>query len=126
MVLDDDRAIESRVETNVASSDDASGEVREWLANSAHSPDLIADIEQAARELVDNAFRHATPPVVVELSSDPHRLRVAVSDGSTSAPLMGEPAGTGGFGLLLVDATSDAWGFDLTAQGKLVWVEWRS
>ncbi|WP_258534925.1 ATP-binding protein [Streptomyces sp. PT12] len=84
-------------------------------------------------ELVTNAVRHAallTPRIGVEVTLDAHWLRLSVEDGHPYRPkaLHADPdsQGTGGRGLLLVQATAlDAGGdcgVDATATGgKVVW-----
>ncbi|RKN10576.1 ATP-binding protein [Streptomyces radicis] len=84
-------------------------------------------------ELVTNAVRHAallTPRIGVEVTLDARRLRLAVEDGHPYRPkaLHADPdgQGTGGRGLLLVQATALGAGGDCgvdatSTGGKVVW-----
>ncbi|WSY10246.1 SpoIIE family protein phosphatase [Embleya sp. NBC_00896] len=77
-------------------------------------------------ELVTNAVAHTQGEVRLDLTLAGDRLRVAVSDSSPRAPV--KPASvdwevTGGRGLLLVEAMSEAWGSVPLSGGKQVWGE---
>ncbi|NYI07316.1 anti-sigma regulatory factor (Ser/Thr protein kinase) [Allostreptomyces psammosilenae] len=77
-------------------------------------------------ELVTNALVHTQGPVRLDLALTGDRLRVAVSDSSPRTPV--KPASldweaTGGRGILLVEALSDAWGSVPLSGGKQVWGE---
>jgi serine phosphatase RsbU (regulator of sigma subunit)/anti-sigma regulatory factor (Ser/Thr protein kinase) len=77
-------------------------------------------------ELVTNAVVHARSTVDVTLQLEGSRVLVLVADGALegAAELRdGDPESAGGRGLLLVDALSEAWGVESTAQGTTVWCE---
>ncbi|GGS79416.1 ATP-binding protein [Streptomyces cinerochromogenes] len=81
-------------------------------------------------ELVTNAIDHTrsrTVRVVIRrVTRD--RVRIGVADTSREVPGAGMPDEDceGGRGLVLVDALSDRWGYDLHPTWKLVWAELRS
>ena len=83
-----------------------------------------ADALLVITELLSNAIEHgrSAPTVVLRLSSD--RVHLEVSDYSSSpltvrrAPNVG-----GGYGLRIVDAVAERWGWRPTAAGKVVWTE---
>ncbi|GAA0920838.1 SpoIIE family protein phosphatase [Streptomyces thermoalcalitolerans] len=77
-------------------------------------------------ELVTNALVHTGGQVRLDLSLVNGRLRIAVADNSPRTPV--KPTGigweaTGGRGILLVEAVSDAWGAVPVGGGKQVWSE---
>ncbi|MFF3846748.1 SpoIIE family protein phosphatase [Streptomyces sp. NPDC002328] len=77
-------------------------------------------------ELVTNALVHTDGRVRLDLGLISHRLRLAVTDASPRTPV--KPPGltweaTGGRGILLVEAVSDAWGTVPVSGGKQVWSE---
>lgn len=77
-------------------------------------------------ELVTNAVAHTQGEVRLDLTLAGDRFRVAVSDSSPRTPV--KPASvdweaTGGRGLLLVEAMSEAWGSVPLSGGKQVWGE---
>ena len=78
-------------------------------------------------ELVTNAIRHGSGPITLLIECVPHeRIRVAVRDEGDGKPRLQHPDPadpSGGRGLLLVDAFSEAWGVDEDARGKSVWFE---
>ncbi|MGA6152678.1 ATP-binding protein [Stenotrophomonas sp. NPDC087984] len=93
--------------------------------------DLVESLLLIVSELVTNAVRHAallSPEIAVELSLGRDRVRIAVEDNHPYRPvaLMADQGGTGGRGLLLVTAITEAAGgvydVDHTASGgKIVW-----
>ncbi|MFD9721718.1 ATP-binding protein [Streptomyces sp. NPDC059076] len=93
----------------------------------------LAPIEQAAlivlSELLTNAVRHArVPGRDIETRYLPlwRGVRIEVHDASDARPRLTVPAvdATGGRGLPLVAALSDAWGVaSRTGPGKIVWAE---
>jgi len=93
--------------------------------------ELVRDnAELAVSELVTNATLHARTPMTVEVFRTlAGAIRITVRDGSTLVPTPRRYAltATTGRGLRLVEAVSDAWGFDpLSVQdgpGKVVWCE---
>ncbi|MFF8974216.1 SpoIIE family protein phosphatase [Streptomyces sp. NPDC014995] len=77
-------------------------------------------------ELVTNALVHTQGPVRIDLMLRGDRVRVCVSDSSPRAPakpVIVDWESTGGRGLLLVEAMSDAFGSVPVAGGKQVWSE---
>ena len=80
-----------------------------------------------ADELVTNAILHAAPPIDLTVRWDDPVLRVHVFDGDDQLPVMVEPprpAGEGGYGLVLIERFSHAWGAaPRDGGGKVVWFE---
>lgn len=79
-------------------------------------------------EMAVNAVLHGRTEyrIVVSLLSS-GTLRIETHDANSDAPrhktsLSSEPL-TYGRGLALIEASSDRWGCEATAQGKLVWAE---
>lgn len=91
----------------------------------------LADGEERSRlltlvsELATNAILHARTPFTVKVSRQPSRVRVSVTDGSTSPPVRKEylPDQPTGRGLLIMESLADRWGADLAENGKTVWFE---
>lgn len=94
--------------------------------------DLVEVAELAVSELATNVVLHARTDFGVEVTPlGDDRVRVSVTDGSPSVPVV-QPATAGaalGRGLRLVEELSDAWGVeridneDPTGPGKVVWFE---
>ncbi|MFI2433432.1 SpoIIE family protein phosphatase [Streptomyces sp. NPDC018693] len=77
-------------------------------------------------ELVTNALVHTDGKVRLDLTLIHDRLRVAVTDASPRTPVKPTNLGweaTGGRGILLVEAMSEAWGTLPVSGGKQVWCE---
>ncbi|CAM5593683.1 PAC domain-containing protein OS=Streptomyces aurantiogriseus OX=66870 GN=GCM10010251_55200 PE=4 SV=1 [Streptomyces aurantiogriseus] len=77
-------------------------------------------------ELVTNALVHTDGRVRLDLTLVNHRLRIAVTDASPRSPVKPTSLSweaTGGRGILLVEAVSDAWGTVPVSGGKQVWSE---
>ena len=99
-----------------------------WLAG--HVPvEVLEDTQLLASELVTNSIGHAELPddaslrLAVQLNGG--ALRVEVRDPGTSGavcPRKPDPAGSGGFGLNLVDIIATRWGVNRTG-GTHVWFE---
>ncbi|MEU8587507.1 ATP-binding protein [Streptomyces sp. NPDC048664] len=91
-----------------ASIADARHAVRALLARAGHHPDHrpSQDAQLVVSEMVTNAIRHAPGPgaLLLELTSDATRLRIAVRDSSPHPPVVHEPDAhrIGGHGLYLV------------------------
>ncbi len=98
--------------------------VRDWLSTVACPERVREDMLLVVSELVTNAVVHAqSDPVVVGMFDD-GRLRLEVHDDDRSPPIVTPAAGPhGGFGIRLVAALSDAWGWAPTESGKRVWIE---
>lgn len=94
-----------------------------WHLPRAHDALLIMS------ELATNAVEHAGTTFVVTVSRSDTGLHLAVRDGVTRFPHLGEPAPIDhqaplherGRGLHLVHAIADAWGAIPTRGGKVVW-----
>jgi anti-sigma regulatory factor (Ser/Thr protein kinase) len=71
-----------------------------------------------ANELVTNAVQHAGTAVRVRLVLDEDALCVRVRDFSREAPV---DRSDDGLGLVVVDALTTRWGFELREDGKTVW-----
>lgn len=80
--------------------------------------------ELVVTELVTNAVRHASPPVVLRLIRT-DTLVCEVSDGSATAPHMRLPRllDEGGRGLFIVGRLARRWGTRYCDTGKTIWVE---
>ncbi|MEV7891528.1 SpoIIE family protein phosphatase, partial [Streptomyces sp. NPDC088357] len=90
------------------------------------SGDALDTVLLVVSELVTNALVHTDGRVRLELILVNHRLRVAVADSSPRTPARATRIGweaTGGRGILLVEAVSDAWGTLPVSGGKQVWSE---
>ncbi|MFI5794445.1 SpoIIE family protein phosphatase [Streptomyces sp. NPDC051677] len=77
-------------------------------------------------ELVTNALVHTGGQVRLDITLINQRLRVAVTDVSPRTPVKPTDLGweaTGGRGILLVEAVSEAWGTVPVSGGKQVWSE---
>ena len=71
---------------------------------------------------------HARSAPEVVASQWMRRVRFEVYDDDTSPPVVRAPStlhSAGGFGLAMVAALSDRWGWDPTPTGKRVWAETR-
>lgn len=77
-------------------------------------------------EVVTNAVTYAAPPLALALWRRHDSVRVEVEDGSSKLPELRETGldGTGGRGLLIVEALARCWGSDLRDPGKVVWFEY--
>ncbi|MEU1281535.1 SpoIIE family protein phosphatase [Streptomyces sp. NPDC005805] len=76
-------------------------------------------------ELVTNAIAHTKGEVRLNLTLSGDRLRVSVNDASPRSPVKPQVEwdATGGRGLLIVEATTAAWGAVPLSGGKQVWAE---
>ncbi|MER7047843.1 ATP-binding protein [Streptomyces jumonjinensis] len=104
---------------------------RDWLAAPLRSehPGLTDDVLLCLSEVVTNAHRHTSTPVItIDALLDETYVDVRVHDDRADA--LPEPAGLqladeGGRGLLLLDACADAWGVAFPRgrrpYGKTVW-----
>jgi anti-sigma regulatory factor (Ser/Thr protein kinase) len=89
-------------------------------------PEARTNWSLVVSELVTNAVVHARSAPEVTATATDGDVHVDVYDGDRSPPVVREPAegGTsGGFGLRIVDALSDRWGWEPTTAGKRVWAE---
>ncbi|PAZ13643.1 PAS sensor protein [Streptomyces sp. SA15] len=88
--------------------------------------DVADEVLLVVSELVTNALVHTQGPVSVDLTLRGDRVRVCVIDSSPRAPakpVIVDWESTGGRGLLLVEAMSEAFGSMPVAGGKQVWSE---
>ena len=112
---------------NVTRSEMAAGEVRAalwiWLTEAGCSDEVTSDALIVIDELVTNAVTHAGSDSVVTALLDDMRLRLEVHDVDPTPPALVEPTRAGGFGLAIIDALCDAWGWEPTEYGKRVWTE---
>ncbi|MFR9794945.1 SpoIIE family protein phosphatase [Streptomyces sp. MS06] len=91
----------------------------------------VAEADQDAAllivsELVTNALVHTDGRVRLDLTLVNQRLRLAVADASPRTPVKPTSISweaTGGRGIVLVEAMSDAWGTVPVSGGKQVWSE---
>jgi anti-sigma regulatory factor (Ser/Thr protein kinase) len=76
-------------------------------------------------ELVTNAVLHAGSSARVDVRVANDGVRVEVHDSTTELPTVRDPGPytVTGRGLMLVEALSDRWGADPTADGKVAWFE---
>jgi anti-sigma regulatory factor (Ser/Thr protein kinase) len=94
-----------------------------WLQAVECVDPVAGDALLVVSELVTNVVAHTTSNAVVIATFDDHRLRIEVHDQDPRAPLMVRRAAAGGFGLPIVEALCDAWGWEPTGIGKRVWTE---
>ncbi|WP_405677177.1 MULTISPECIES: SpoIIE family protein phosphatase [unclassified Streptomyces] len=106
---------------------------RRFTARTLRSWGVVEELDAAllvVSELVTNAIAHTQGEVGMDLTLSADRLRIAVNDASPRSPVKPVSVSwesTGGRGLLIVEATSTAWGSVPLSGGKQVWAEipWR-
>jgi anti-sigma regulatory factor (Ser/Thr protein kinase) len=115
------------VRVHVAKSETASREARDalsaWLTDVGCSEEITSDALVIVAELVTNAVMHADSDALIVAILDDMRLRIEVHDGDPTPPALAEPTVDGGFGLRIVAALSDSWGWETSGRGKRVWTE---
>ena len=91
-------------------------------------PDLVDAAALGISELVTNAILHAEPPITVAVLGSRQRPRVEVRDHSQRPPRTGADMTDGdallrtfGRGIGIVALYSQAWGADVSPDGKVVW-----
>ncbi|MFE2925023.1 SpoIIE family protein phosphatase [Streptomyces goshikiensis] len=102
---------------------------RRFTARTLRSWGVVEELDAAllvVSELVTNAIAHTQGEVGMDLTLSADRLRIAVNDVSPRSPV--KPSwvsweSTGGRGLLIVEATTTAWGSVPLSGGKQVWAE---
>ncbi|MFC8239849.1 sodium/proline symporter PutP [Streptomyces chartreusis] len=98
---------------------DAVRQLAEWgLQELSFTTELIVS------ELVTNAIRHASGPVLLRIIRD-RGLICEVSDASSTSPRLRHARTTdeGGRGLLIVAQLAQRWGTRYTTSGKTIWTE---
>ncbi|MFC8230808.1 ATP-binding protein [Streptomyces sp. NPDC057287] len=103
--------------------------VREFVGTAAADWGFEAradDVLLCVSELATNALLHGVPPgrgflVRLRLVEGGRELLVEVHDSGGGVPVVREPCGESGRGLLLVDALADRWGVGERDPGKVVW-----
>ena len=82
----------------------------------------VADVTLVFSELATNALRHARSASTALITHGDDEIRLAIHDTSHAIPHVAtRPAGSGGYGLVIVDQISERWGWEHTASGKTVW-----
>ena len=102
--------------------------VTEWLEALGCSSERRHELLLVVSKLVTNAVIHARSASQVVATDRGRRVRVEVYDNDVNPPVVRAPEdrdGPGGFGLNMVAAVSDRWGWEPTATGKRVWAEAR-
>lgn len=106
---------------------------RDFLAScglpDAH--DFVDDMVLMVSELMTNAVTHGRVPgtsgrhvrMAMEKTGDVIRVEIRDTQSDEKPHLCADGHATGGRGLVLVDALSDAWGVNPNVIGKTVWVE---
>jgi anti-sigma regulatory factor (Ser/Thr protein kinase) len=105
----------------------APGLARSFVASMCDDWQLDVGLRDAARmvatELVSNAVEHAGTGCVLYLALDRQRLQIAVRDQRPTAAGLPQAGvrGNRGYGLLMVEGASRAWGVTPHEDGKTVW-----
>jgi anti-sigma regulatory factor (Ser/Thr protein kinase) len=107
------------------------GRARAWIVEELGDlgrPDLVDAAELGISELVTNAILHAEPPITVAVLGSRERPRVEVRDRSKRPPRTDADMTDGdallrtvGRGMGIVALYSQAWGADVSPDGKVVW-----
>lgn len=99
----------------------------QWLEDTSCEPRVRENLLVVISELVTNAVVHAGTPVEVQAMFDDGRLRLEVNDFHHVPPVVRIPGfdadSVAGWGLRLVAALTDHWGWKPTPSGKVVWTE---
>ncbi len=108
-------------------------DARRWVVDTCRDidrPELAECAELGVSELVTNALLHGEGPIRVRVRGTREHPRVEVRDGSRERPVLPTPTEPGdeddllltfGRGLSIVARSSDAWGAEIEADGKVVW-----
>jgi anti-sigma regulatory factor (Ser/Thr protein kinase) len=110
---------------------EAAPQARHALAGLALAATTRENLALVVTELVTNVVRHAglsaSDTFSMELTNRDKGIRLAVRDGGPGFPRerieSDDPFGTGGRGLVIVAALSDAWGVESDEDGCTVWCE---
>ncbi len=95
------------------------------LCRSWGVPSVVPEAEIIVTELVENAIRHCHSSCEVAVALLDDTLTIEVGDHGRKPPRLLEPSldAFGGRGLLLVHKVSRRWGYQPTADGKIVWAD---
>jgi anti-sigma regulatory factor (Ser/Thr protein kinase) len=118
----------TRLDFGVERSAEASRRVRrelsDWMATIDCPEQTAYDALLVVSELVTNAIVHADSDPRVVVTFDEGRLRIEVHDHGAAPPqVRPKPGPDGGYGLRVVAAAADGWGWVPTSTGKVVWTE---
>ena len=99
--------------------------VRRACRNAGTSDDMSDAAVLLTSETVTNAIVHGGSTVLLTVCAQPFQVRVEVSDGNRSQPVIQrpDPAAISGRGLSIVSATASCWGVLDLQVGKTVWFE---
>lgn len=107
---------------------------RQWLRQRMAGHPRADDIDLCAAEIATNAVHHTASAgwlFAVSVEEEPAGARVTVEDFGTAdskpepiPPTAIADEGDSGWGLLLVTALADAWGYDGDASGRDTWAWW--
>jgi anti-sigma regulatory factor (Ser/Thr protein kinase) len=98
--------------------------LQEWLTTVPCPDDVARDALLVVSELTTNTVVHTHSAPTIVASFDDGRLRIEVHDLDRSPPRTRLPPDvSGGWGLWLVAAVCDGWGWIPTRAGKHVWTE---
>ncbi|MEU9750700.1 SpoIIE family protein phosphatase [Streptomyces niveus] len=105
---------------------DARRITRRWLTQRPGPPsaDALDSAELLVSELVTNAVRYGTPPIMLRLILD-RSLTIEVTDSGATTPNLRHARVTdeGGRGLFIVSRLTEKWGTRQSSTGKTIWAE---
>jgi anti-sigma regulatory factor (Ser/Thr protein kinase) len=110
---------------DVAAAADARAEASTAFTRHGVPDELAQNGLLVVSELVANAVTHGRPPIRLEVTGEPGRVRIEVHDAAGGTPAPQQPTDTGGRGLRLVAGLARDWGWVPAADGtgKCVWAE---
>jgi anti-sigma regulatory factor (Ser/Thr protein kinase) len=102
---------------------------RRFVAENADGldPEVVADAQLLASEIVTNAVLHGRPDITCVLRVEPPCIGLIVADRGEAIPQLPssppDPAVATGRGMLIVDAIASVWGVfpNASPPGKAVW-----
>lgn len=111
---------------DLAAASAARGDLRSALEGSPDS--LIDDVVLVATELVTNAVRHGSGPVLLTLEKKGDDLIIAVTGAASGDPHMrsAPTEAPSGRGLAIAAALADEWGWHREGEQVTVWARLRS